>query len=165
MKLITLLFLCCFYAAYSSAQSSLTDVYEAHTFPCDKESTTLEINICSGAKAEFADSLLNKLYRKILKSLDKDILKDKTILNGKKAGNKQADKDEVSFLLKNIDHNQRLKETIINSQRQWIKLRDANIEVERINCEGGTACVAMVNEAYIEETLDRIKKLESFYNE
>jgi hypothetical protein len=60
---------------YCPAQSSVADIYEAHTFPCDSSSGTLEAIMCSGVKAEFVDSLLNRLYKEILKSWTKKLLK------------------------------------------------------------------------------------------
>ncbi|MGG9960728.1 lysozyme inhibitor LprI family protein [Ferruginibacter sp. SUN106] len=149
---------------HSPAQSSVANIYEAHTFPCDTGTGTVEINICSGAKAEFADSLLNRLYKSILRTIDKEIKADQIALAREKMLSKTPDKDQIYFRTKSIDQNQRLKKAIINSQRQWIKTRDANVEIAHINCEGGSSCNAMSNEAYTEETLDRIRKLESLMN-
>jgi uncharacterized protein YecT (DUF1311 family) len=162
MKSFLLLLLLYCIPIYSPAQSSVADVYEAHTFPCDTGTGTVEINICSGAKAEFADSLLNRLYKKILRSIDKEIASYQAILKREKANIKDPDKDNINSTLKIIDQNQRLKNAIINSQRQWIKTRDANVEIAHINCEGGSGCNAITSDAYTEETLDRIRKLESF---
>jgi uncharacterized protein YecT (DUF1311 family) len=164
MKSLPLLLMLYCIPFYSPAQSSVVDVYDAHNFPCDTGSGTVEINICSGAKAEFADSLLNRLYKKILRSIDKEIKVDQIALAKEKTLSKTPDKDEISFHTKSIDQNQRLKKAIINSQRQWIKVRDTNVEVAQINCEGGTSCIAITNDAYTGETLDRIRKLESFVN-
>lgn len=125
----------------------------------------MEVNICSGIKADCADSLLNKLYKKILKGIDKEIADNSKELEKRqklKTKNKD-DQSDIEFLTKEINHSRRLKQRIINSQVQWIKLRDANSEVVSINCEGGTACTAIVNSAWLEETLSRIKQLEDFY--
>ncbi|WP_460558038.1 lysozyme inhibitor LprI family protein [Ferruginibacter profundus] len=164
MKSLLLFFVFYSIPFHSPAQSSVVDIYEAHTFPCDTGTGTVEINLCSGTKAEFADSLLNRLYKNILRSIDKEIKADQIALAKEKKLSKTPDKDQIYFRTKNIDQNQRLKNAIINSQRQWIKTRDANVEVAHINCEGGSGCNAMSNDAYTEETLDRIRKLESFIN-
>jgi uncharacterized protein YecT (DUF1311 family) len=164
MKFFPLLLLLYCIPFYSPAQSSVVDVYDAHTFPCDTGTGTVEINICSGVKAEFADSLLNRLYKKILRSIDKEIASYQAILSREKANIKNPNKDDINSTIKIIDQNQRLKKAIINSQRQWLKVRDANVEVAHINCEGGSGCNAITNDAYTEETLDRIRKLESFVN-
>jgi uncharacterized protein YecT (DUF1311 family) len=164
MKLFPLFFIFYMLSYSSAAQSSVVDIYEAHTFPCDSIDGNWEANMCSGEKADFADSLLNRLYKEILRSLDKEIAKDQVALKRAKANTKTPDKDEIRMRATDIDHNQRLKQSIINSQRQWIKTRDTNLEVEQINCEGGSGCIAIVNQALVEETLDRIRKLESFVN-
>jgi uncharacterized protein YecT (DUF1311 family) len=153
-----------FYLApfYSPAQSSVVDVYNAHHFACDSGSGTLETNICSGVKVHFADSLLNRLYKNLLRSIDKEITHHKTTLTKLKTNIKEPNKDDIDFSIKSINYSQRLKQSIITSQRQWIKAKDANLAVVKINCEGGTGCIAITNEACIVEILDRIKKLESF---
>jgi hypothetical protein len=48
-------------------------------------------------------------------------------------------------LFKEIGQNQKLQQIIINSQRQWVKVSDLNVEVVQLNCEGGTGCVAIAN--------------------
>ena len=71
--------------------------------------------------------------------------------------------NQINILNKEIDHYIRLKNAIENSQKEWIKQRKFNIKVYQINCEGGSACNAIVNQAVLNETLDRIKLLELFY--
>jgi uncharacterized protein YecT (DUF1311 family) len=63
-------------------------------------------------------------------------------------------------LLTTID----LKNSIVESQKQWIKYRDENAEVIGITCETGTGCTAEINGSLISDTLDRIKVLQSLYN-
>ena len=140
-------------------QSSLVDVYKNHRFPCDDETSNLANNICSGIRYEFADSLMNKLYRKIMKSLDDEIAICNLAIKREKGA---KDSTNLKFALEDKNRYSRIKQAIVNSQREWIKLRDLNCAVEAIFCEGGTGCTAITNEAYIEETLARIKRLESF---
>ncbi len=68
----------------------------------------------------------------------------------------------IKFLVEEIDQNARLKKNIIKSQLAWIKERDLNYIVTSINC-GGSGYIACENESLINDTLDRIKKLQSFY--
>ena len=149
----------------SYGQRSYVDIFNSHTFPCDSEATTLDINICSGEKFDFADSLLNRLYKNILQGIDKEIASDSkqlTELQKLKIKNKESESN-IDVLIKEIDFDKRLKQSIIKSQVQWIKLRDANSEVVAINCEGGTGCTAEINSGLLEDTLLRIKQLEAFY--
>ena len=160
MKLLILFLALYFIPHRLLGQRSLVDVYNNHEFPCDIESTTVAINICSGIKTEFVDSLLNTLYKKILKSVDKEISTYSNAAKQKKTN--KNDSAEVRFAVKQRDYYMRIKQSIVNSQTEWVKLRDLNSRVEQILCDGGTACTTLVNEAYVNDTLDRIKKLESF---
>jgi len=97
MRLMIFLPLLLFSNNYSSAQSSLVTVYNTHIFSCDKGGSTWETNMCSGEKVDFADSLLNKLYNQILKSLDKEIANDKTNIIKERA-NKDTSKIDKSII-------------------------------------------------------------------
>lgn len=135
-------------------------------FPCDTGYTTLEINFCSGYKNQFADSLLNKLYKKILKSIDQDNIETTKEFNKLKLVKKKtsADSTYLETLEKNIDQNKRLKASIISSQRIWLKLRQANSDIVYIFYEGGTGQTAFTIQADTEEILERIKKLQKLYS-
>ncbi len=61
-------------------QDDVLNEYNNHIFPCDDGGTTIEINICSGIRRDYADSLLNMVYNKIMRSLDKDILEAKKMM-------------------------------------------------------------------------------------
>jgi uncharacterized protein YecT (DUF1311 family) len=160
MKALILVLALYYFPYNATGQESLADVYNNHKFPCDAESTTLAANLCSGIKAEFADSLLNKLYRKILNSIDKEIARHNKSIKIRPVN--KNDSADLRFAVKQKDYYVRMKQSIINSQRQWLKIRELDSEVESILCEGGTGCTAMVNEAYIADTLERIRKLEYF---
>jgi uncharacterized protein YecT (DUF1311 family) len=139
--------------------------YSSHKFPCDSGTTTLDINRCSGIRLDYADSLLNDLYDKIIKSLDKEIVEsqNKLKLEQSKKDTAIEHKETIQFLIKDVDYNQRLKESIVKSQREWIKVAGLNLEVIEIMSEGGTGFVAEENQSLIDDDLERIKKLDSFY--
>ncbi len=147
-------------------QSDGISTFNSHKFPCDSGSTTLEINICSAEKLEYADSLLNVIYRKILRSLDKNLAETKRDIQSEqsKKDTSAESKAQIEFLIKESVNIQRFRKSIVTSQQQWIKLRDSDSKVVRITCEGGTACNAIVNDAVLQQTLERIKSLESWYD-
>jgi uncharacterized protein YecT (DUF1311 family) len=146
--------------AMANAQSSAVDIYTKHHFPCDSGGTTLEVNLCSGEKADFADNLLNKLYKKILNHIDKEIKRYTGKISTKV--NPALDSSEIKFAMNEKSYYVRLRQRLVTSQQQWLKFRSAHCDVESSQCEGGTACTALVNEAYVSETLDRIRQLEGY---
>jgi uncharacterized protein YecT (DUF1311 family) len=81
-----------------------------------------------------------------------------------KKDTRKIDKNFIDLLFKEIGQNQKLQQIIINSQRQWVKVSDLNVEVVQLNCEGGTGCVAIAKLLTIDDILERNKKMESFYN-
>jgi uncharacterized protein YecT (DUF1311 family) len=150
-------------AKSSFAQSDKVAVFNAHKFPCEDNTTTLETNICSGIQFDYADSLLNLVYRRAIKSLDKEIAAtEKSIKTEQAKKETDQNKEDIEFAKKQLDNSKRLKENLIRSQQAWIKLRDLNAEIVRTQHEGGTANVAYTNESMIYDTLDRIKKLQEF---
>src|SRR6266496_5936299 len=127
---------------FAQEDNNPIEFFKSYKFPCDTETTTLEINICLGNKLEFADSLLNVTFRKIINDLDKDINEDKSkmnVLRSKKVLSAE-EKKMSKYYAENIEQHQKIRQAIIKSQREWIKLRDSNEEVTRIMCEGGTGC-------------------------
>lgn len=166
MKRISFLIFSIFCTTYLYSQDDPAAIFNSHVFPCDSGSTTLETNLCSGEKFEFADSLLNRVYKKILKAIDKDTQDDKRRLLDKSSKQETSSEvnESIKFLKEEIAHNDRLKKSIVESQKQWIKYRDANAEAVRITCETGTACITEVNDSLINDTLDRIKTLRSLYD-
>ena len=71
MRLVLTILLVFSVSIYSFGQKNYGEIYNSHIFSCDSGTGTVEMNICSGVKVKFADSLLNKLYKKILTSLNK----------------------------------------------------------------------------------------------
>ena len=165
MKYLNIIFFVFLSITYTFGQTDYINDYYSHKFPCDSGSTTLEINICSGIKRDYSDSLLNVVYNKIIKSLNKDIIDNELQLKTEqlKKHTVKEDKEKIEFLIKEISYNKRLKESIIKSQRKWIELRDLNMAVISITYEGGKAFVSIENQSLIDDTLTRIKKLLSFY--
>lgn len=62
-----------FFSTAVFSQEHIADLFEKKKFTCDTSYSQLELNICSGEKAAYADSLLNLLYSKIIRHLDKQI--------------------------------------------------------------------------------------------
>jgi uncharacterized protein YecT (DUF1311 family) len=150
---------------FAQGNADPAEIFQSHQFPCDTETTTLEVNICLGAKLEFADSLLNVTYHKILKDLDKAMNEDNIkikALRSKKVLTKEERKD-LKYYTNDVNQTQKTKQAIIRSQKEWIQLRDSNEEVVRIKCEGGTGCNGEVSQSSIDDTLERIKKLREFF--
>lgn len=165
MKLSSIFFFLILFNTFVFGQSDVIEKFDSHKFPCDTGTSTLEYNLCAGIRSEYADSLLNDIYKKIIKSVDREIIADKRKLKLKQSRKDSSleSKDDIQFL-QEIDYDQRLKISIINSQKEWVKVRDLNSEVVRITCEGGSACVGIDNLAELDDTLERIKKLLSFYD-
>ena len=159
MKLFLLLSIS-FLATTAIAQSRVVDAYNNHHFPCDSGTSSLEINLCTGEKADFADSLLNKLYHKILKDLDKEIASYSGTVSPK--GGNKLDSSDIKFAIEQRNLNTRIKQNLVKSQQQWLKTRSADCEVQRSMCEGGSGCIGEVNDLYLRETLSRISQLEEF---
>lgn len=141
-------------------------VFNTRKFPCDSGQTTLEINFCSGDKNRFADSLLNRLYKEILKNIDKDIAETNNEMKKLMQQKKKTGKDstDLAVFKEELDYHKRLKSSIVTSQRIWLKQREANTEIVSISFEGGTGRTAATIQADTEEILDRIKKLITLCN-
>jgi uncharacterized protein YecT (DUF1311 family) len=139
-------------------------IYNSQKFSCDTGTTTLETSICLATKFEFADSLLNVTYHKIIGDLDKEISQynsDVKILRSKKTlTNKE--KDDLNQLTNDITRAQKVKQSVVKSQGEWIRLRDSNEKVTRAICEGGAGCNVEANQSLIDDTLERIKKFQQF---
>ena len=143
-----------------SEESKILMEFKNHIFTCDSGLTTIETNICSEEKAAYADSLLDDLFQKIISSLSEEINQD-SIRN--RNANNLKDKEDIKYYLKNINDIKRKRKAAMESQEVWLNLRELNTNIYRISCEGGTACNAIINTAILEETLERIKLLESFF--
>src|SRR4051812_38113977 len=77
LKLVAMFLFC---SSAIVGQWNPVEEYNQHNFPCDSGQTTIEITFCAGDRNAFADSLLNKLYKKILFSADHDISEAKNDL-------------------------------------------------------------------------------------
>lgn len=156
MRCFFLLAMFCFnFTAFS--QKHIADLFDKKKFACDTSYSQLELNICSGEKAAYADSLLNLLYSKIIRHLNKQIQ-----LHEKKSLNKTVDSLGRKFALMEYEHYRSTKKALVSSQNQWISSRKADCALEREGCKGGTACNLFVNNRFIKMTLDRIRTLEEF---
>lgn len=166
MKIIFLFtsFILC--RSYLYSQDDPIAIFNSHVFPCDTNVTTLEANFCSGEKFAFADSLLNNVYKKILKAIDTEIQDNKRSIMETSSKKDSSSKTMTSLkvLREEMAQNDRLKKSIIASQKQWIKYRDSNAEAVGVGCETGTACTTEVNQSMIHDTLERIEVLQGLYN-
>ncbi|MGZ3848662.1 MAG: lysozyme inhibitor LprI family protein [Flavisolibacter sp.] len=164
---IAFIFTFLFFTSCALAQNDIDpiEVFQSHQFPCDTQTTTLETNICLGKKLEFADSLLNLTFHRILRPLDKSIKEDnvkikalisKTILT-------DEERSDLKYYTNDLNQNQKTKQAIIKSQKAWIHLRDSNEDAVRTHCEGGTGCYGEVNQSSIYDTIERIKKLRQYF--
>lgn len=146
-------------------QEDPVKLFHSHKFPCDTADNTIEINICSGIKRDFADSLLNSVYNEIINALKAEEMEDENKLKVALSKNDTSSitKESIDFIKKDIDYIRKLKNKIVMSQEAWIKSRDLNVDVIVIKSEGGTGFVAQENQSLIEDTLERIEKLKSFY--
>jgi uncharacterized protein YecT (DUF1311 family) len=146
-------------------QNDVLKIYLLHIFPCDSSTTTLDINRCSGIRRDFADSLLNDYYHKILISLDNDISEwDSIPAPGQSGPDTSAEHKEDQKQIKGMGmHYTRLKVSLIKSQQEWLKLKELDLDMASIQCEGGTGCTAEENYSLITDILDRIKKLQTLF--
>ena len=140
------------------AQNSTVEVFRRHKFECDKSGTTPDVNICSREKANFADSLLKRLWKQKLKELDIDI-QGFSVANLKRRGQK-TDSSDLKVFKEQQAHSIRLKQKLVSSQHVWLKLRERNYEYALESCAGGTGCTAIANDVYLSDTLERISWLE-----
>jgi uncharacterized protein YecT (DUF1311 family) len=139
------------------SQKRTADIYKKHRFACDSGLRQIEMNVCSGEKAHFADTLMNRLYQKMVRFLDGKIQAET-----KRLKNHGLDLSDRAFAEKERVYYRTTKLALIKSQSQWKRSRDADCELERVGCEGGSACNYIVNSRYIEMTLARITALENF---
>lgn len=139
------------------SQKRTADIYKKHRFACDDGLTQLEMNVCSSEKADYADSLLKRLYQKMVRFLDEKIQAETRRL--KVHG---LDSSDRAFVEKEREYYRATKLALIKSQSHWKHSRDADCELERVGCEGGSACNYIVNNRFIEMTLARITALEDF---
>ena len=124
-------------------------IYYSHKFSCDSGYTSLEINLCSFEKLNFANSLLNELVNSELNKLDDLIKRNKEeVLKTK----------DNTFFANCLRINTSEKEEFMKSQKLWEEIRRSNSKIFNIGCDTGTGCVGIVNEAEIKDVLSRIKK-------
>lgn len=125
-------------------------IYNSHKFSCDSGYTSLEINLCSFEKLNFANILLNELVNSELNKLDDLIRRNKEeVLKTK----------NNTFFANCLRINTSEKEEFMKSQKLWEEIRRSNSKIFNIGCDTGTGCVGIVNEAEIEDVLSRIKKI------
>lgn len=108
--------------------------------------TQAEMNFCAKIAFEKADIELNKTYKSIIDQLNKDI---------------QTNIKDSSLSL----YNKTLKIKLIASQKNWIKLRDANATMEAYIYDGGSMSPMIFYKSKLNDTQIRIKYLKDFKEE
>jgi uncharacterized protein YecT (DUF1311 family) len=83
----------------------------------------------------------------------------KILAQTKRVKNRGLDSSDRAFAEKELGYYRNTKLALIKSQMQWKRSCDADCELERVGCEGGSACNYIVNSRFIEMTLARIKAL------
>lgn len=105
------------------------------------DGSQLEMNICSADELNYYDSILNVKYQKTINYLNIEIEKEKKF---------------------NENYYFNLKTELVQSQRNWIKLKENNREVYEKYYDGGSIRPLAKNIQSIKDTKDRIKFLEDF---
>lgn len=108
------------------------------TADCAASRPQPEVDACVQIKFETVDQLLNKTYDIVIKELQ--------------AG--PATADQVQLLV-----NSEIRKTLVESQRQWIKFRDAQCDVESTLVGTGTSAAAVGGQCLIDLTRERIRFL------
>jgi uncharacterized protein YecT (DUF1311 family) len=118
---------------------------------CDTMDTQLEMNVCSDESFTIADSLLTQEYRKLILHLDR-------IYNAEK---KKSLSSNDKILLDHLLELKKLKESVVTSQKDFIKLRDSMTDIINYQYSGGSMRPLAVNSFALELTINQLKLLTS----
>lgn len=105
---------------------------------CNKAITTPEINQCAKFDQDKVEARLNKVYQRVLKTLDKPDTE--------------------------IEHYSKMKESLIAAQRSWVKFRQADCDAAFEKSASGTIRTVMYIGCMQARAEQRIKELE-IYND
>lgn len=130
------------------------NIFNSKKFPCDSKYGSYEINLCSGEKLHFADSLLNVMVKANLKKFDSEIKRNQEAV---------LKVPNDTYFSNSLKSNIALKENFIKTQKKWEELRILNSEYVQIGCEGGTGCSGIVSTEEIKYVLKRIQEIEERY--
>jgi uncharacterized protein YecT (DUF1311 family) len=128
---------------YIKVKESPTNDSVNKKFDC-YDGSQLEMNICSLKEYEYYDSILNVKYKAIISQLDKGI------------------KEEIQY---KENHSSKLKTELVKSQKDWIKLKESNMDVYNEYYNGGSMRPLAINTQAIHDTKDRIEFLDNFASE
>lgn len=103
---------------------------------CEKAMTTLEINVCASIEQKKIEAKLNKVYQRVLKSLD------------------QPDSPGASY--------SEMRKSLVAAQRAWIKFREADCDAVYQKHAGGTIRTVMFIGCMQAHAEQRIKNLEDY---
>lgn len=112
---------------------------ENNLFDCYDGSQT-EMNICSLKEHQHYDSILNVKYKELMNVLNTRI--------------KEYSKFDDDFESKEAES---FKNSIIESQRSWIVLRDKNKKIKELMYIGGSMCAMAMNIQLTHDTKKRIE--------
>ena len=119
--------------------------------PCDSLFTQAQMNTCSGKKCAIADSIMNDLLTKNL-----NYYRDLVQLEGRSIRN-----DDSTYYKQyeaTLSH-------LNSTQQEFKKYRTSLVKLEGSKWAGGSIRPLMVNLAYLNATIDRIKWLEALLEE
>lgn len=103
---------------------------------CNKAITTPEINQCAKIEQDKIEAKLNKIYQRVLKTLDKPDTE--------------------------IEYYSKMKESLIAAQRAWVKFREADCDAVFEKNASGTIRTVMYIECMQARAEQRIKELEIY---
>ena len=108
-------------------------------FDCYDGSQT-EMTICSLEEYQYYDSILNVKYKELMNILNARIKKYSVF--------------DDDFEVKEVES---FKNSIIESQRSWIVLRDKNEKIKELMYLGGSMCAMAMNMQLTHDTKKRIE--------
>ena len=111
---------------------------------CDSLFTQADLNNCTYNEFKKADSLMTSVYNNLISLIGESI---------KEIESKDFPDKEYK------DWYSRLRNSIITSQEQWVKLRDSNSNIINIQYEDGSMRRMAINISATDDTYIRIKKL------
>ncbi len=113
---------------------------------CDTLIIMQDIITCLDKEFKEADSLMMEKYNSVIKKIDNKLLELKH-----------------QNATERIMHITNQKEVFIASQEQWLKYRKANADIYRTTYKGGKVLQLVVYNTKINDTNQRIEKLNEFY--
>lgn len=118
--------------------SATVNAQEIHHEQCNDNATQMEINVCVARNYEIADHTLDSVYTAVLKDIS----------YVHEYGSSDTSRPDTDARM-----------ALIESQKTWMKFRDAETELVNTFFEGGSEAGAVARKYRTELTLDRIREL------